>query len=102
MGLLKWAGKTAYYTGKSAVRGAGRSIARDVRAPRLFDSAQECGGDDEMPSRKRLFRWRSRASSPEPSKWVDVVRKSDGLWDVQTHHSSGPHGLPVMWRSTSG
>jgi uncharacterized paraquat-inducible protein A len=31
MGLLKWAGKTAYYTGKSAVRGAGRSIARDVR-----------------------------------------------------------------------
>lgn len=31
MGLMKWAGKTAYYSAKSAVRGAGRSIARDVR-----------------------------------------------------------------------
>lgn len=32
MGLFKWAAKTTYYTGKKAVRGAGRSIARDIRS----------------------------------------------------------------------
>ena len=31
-GLFKWATKTTYYTGKKAVRGMGRSIARDVRS----------------------------------------------------------------------
>jgi len=32
VGLFKWAAKTTYYTGKKAVRGAGRSIARDIRS----------------------------------------------------------------------
>lgn len=31
MGIFKWAAKTAYYSGKSAARSAGRSVARDAR-----------------------------------------------------------------------
>jgi hypothetical protein len=79
MGLFKWAAKTTYYTGKKAVRGAGRSIARDIRSVahptyehagcsirhRSAEAMLKCRkGSDYVPAeRTRSSRQRSSGSS---------------------------------------